>query len=857
MPESLPPRGINFNNLTLAGSVGLGPNSHGVSQATLKDSGLKGFFKPVSDKTYYPASLAKWSVANSLMYRLYMGNDAAEERLVFYENGDIAGTFSVAAPNAKPLLFAGESESDSLLNHYRNPSAETMIQLNMTQLLVTSWAQKEDDLHPAQILFCYDGIDELHHYINPRYVRIDFDMSNYPKTGEIKGYRWVDGNWREVADKNMRFTKSDVTYFPNLTDGPYYWPTKTGVLGYKESKNVSSFQTLPDTKILHKTGEPTSFKLQKFEAILRQLLLFQPNATRLRLKQYFSENTDGKFIEEVLDHAQTNFDEFYLATVFYRGDEKTNDPAFKDFLRRRPSAYKKVVEFAKQINLQLEKEDLPGAFNLTEIEQKYHQIWRDSYWPQFNDIRLRAFKFYQNLGKLVSVSVEESAKSPLFSDISETSGKVTRAMDLFPSLSVSSIKEIKIMCDANSPLRPAFETCHKVIPELIKEIESYFEVLTPKLTVEDNTKLVKQLESAGKSLIPLLEKLGEGTETIENLRALLRLMNETTVDVNLSQHINLQLIGGDKPIDCQDKNGHPEATLLPYNDPTVIQDVIQVMFKWANNNKSQLHQLVKEAIELYGSTKNRSQPVKEYIQLSAESGANQLACIFSWGGWECGSSLVSTSLNMHLFNLILRKLNHSAIQPKLEELKDAYFNDALYIQKLNKFVKSDINLSHPYHDTTFPKFELAVYEWLDKQWDLKQKSGKTSPEALVFEKKLSSAVSAYNENRSVGASWFHDSSTEITKMVAEGKSYKYIFSKVIITSGQSEKSLAYKLFMQIWPEVIKANPELDILKFKLHGQEVLENLQPGAKKMEQSCKEQEDNLALQAVTKYSGKSSWW
>ena len=82
----LPPKGIKFTDLKLASGEGLGTNSHGVKRATVKGSDLEGFFKPVSSEennTHYPPELAKWSVAISQLYRVFMGDNAAEDRLVY------------------------------------------------------------------------------------------------------------------------------------------------------------------------------------------------------------------------------------------------------------------------------------------------------------------------------------------------------------------------------------------------------------------------------------------------------------------------------------------------------------------------------------------------------------------------------------------------------------------------------------------------------------------------------------------------------------------------------------------------------------------------------------------------------
>ncbi len=877
MPNFLPPKAIRINRLDLKDTNGLGPNSHGVCRATYtsdNDSELYGFFKPVSDIHHYPATLAIWSVMNSQLYRIFLGDNAAEERLVYYESGEIAGTFSIAPLNAKefkPLLFVGEDEPDSSLRHYVEPTKETLLQLNMTQLLVTSWFLKEDDFHSAQVLFCHDGVDKDGIYINPRYVRIDFDMSLYEETYKIKGARFIDSiGWRALPEKNMRFTTEVVTDFPIFAvGGPYYWLATKGVTGYKDCKSADEFRGLPTASVLLESGKPTSFKLQKFEAILMQLLLCQPETIRPRLEDYVSVKKNADMIDEAVVVMENLYDEFYRETVFYQGDKETNDPAFKDFLRKRPSAFVKVLQFVEQMNLQFEEEERQGTFDINAMKQKYHQIWRDSYTLQFEDIRIRAYKVLCDLGKLVSIATESDPYEIAESIDSELPKKkfaiqtATKSVEVMQDFSFKNLENIEMRCDEKSSYRPAFETCKAVVPELTKIIKTYFNTPTDELSVDLNLDIIEKLGEAEKKLTPLLDFVGPATAPQENLRSLLGLIHDIKSDANLAEHYQKQMIGRDMPIDSLDRDDRPKWTPLPYNDPHVVSDVVKAIYKRAEN-KIELHQIIKQALKLYGESGGRTEHIKNYIKRSEASGANQLAYILSSGGWVYQSSIYKTSFNVYLMDLLVRQVDSTYLKPILNELKDNYFTDLSYRDKLVDYAKTSSEVFHPEHETAFPCFEDALYEWLKSQWELKKhvslEGNGLEDSELVFEKILIEAITKYKKTKKPFSSLlFGSSSTGAETMLQEGKSYPYIFAEIINSSGQGEHSLAANLFRGIWSEVIASESKLNKFRYELHGPQYFSKVCQELSKVLVSSKyreqEDNDNLAIVATKLITQKSS--
>ncbi|ASQ44628.1 hypothetical protein [Legionella clemsonensis] len=225
----------------------------------------------------YPALLAKYSVAASILVRLALGERAAEERLVFDEHGRIKGTVSITLPNYIPLAVSGQSlPADLQERELVCPSTETLLKYNVAELLVSAWRIKCDDRHPGN--FSLFGL-------------IDWDMALYPYTYIMKGKRWVDGILKELPEKGMKLLSKDLDNFP-VIEGRTHTPTnsKPGNINLaKRFQSFLEFQKLAANQALKTETGDISWQEQFFSALLKELLTFDPDMLRARLQEYFGQ----------------------------------------------------------------------------------------------------------------------------------------------------------------------------------------------------------------------------------------------------------------------------------------------------------------------------------------------------------------------------------------------------------------------------------------------------------------------------------------------------------------------------------------------------------------------------------------
>ena len=345
-------------------------SGHKVSKAEFTDSDgaiITGFFKPVGPD--YTELSAKYSTAVSIAMRFALGDKVAEDRLVFNKQGQIVGTFSIAVDDYKPLLsFKGKVPSDQQEKELVCPSVRTLLKHDVASLLVSSWRYKDDDRHPGNFSLKY---------------AIDPDMSLYNRTSKIKGGRLVDVIRNKDIEEATALQFAHITNFPNVP-GRTHWPTYKLPDNYnflKQNASYYEFQQLATNPALETDEGSTSFQEQMFNAMLKELLAFEPDMWMLAFDDYFGDTpldylsldpykseqlskyqpllyntvTDREsFAKHALAVFQQEYDELCRTVVFYPGCEKNeygvSVVSFNHFLRNKPSSLKKTLDWAESQN---------------------------------------------------------------------------------------------------------------------------------------------------------------------------------------------------------------------------------------------------------------------------------------------------------------------------------------------------------------------------------------------------------------------------------------------------------------------------------------------------------------------------
>lgn len=392
----LPLKAIRFEDLRPKNAGCKVPTSgHVVTKMEFTDyDGIvkTGFFKPIMVKNVedptYPQILGKYAVAFSFATRSSVGELAGDDRLVFHDE-QLIGTISIALPGFDPMLCMLETEDDPAKLQRVSPSTASMVKHNIMPILVTNWRNKEDDLHPGNI-----GPIDIKPAISG-FGSIDRDMTGYPYTGIQKGGRFTEGIVQEAPKIACCFTKEMIDNFPNIK-GRTHWPTHW----IPENKNMAKrflnyqdFQALAANPSVEVDGKTLYAQRQFFQAVLQELLTYEPDVWRQRLWEYFGDITldylsltqpkidklnteypklfnekknDKHFVKHIMKVFQKEYDEFYEVTVFYTGCKKNKKGvsvnSFMEFLHNNPCAVKEVLEWAKKQQIPFEiSMDVPNG----------------------------------------------------------------------------------------------------------------------------------------------------------------------------------------------------------------------------------------------------------------------------------------------------------------------------------------------------------------------------------------------------------------------------------------------------------------------------------------------------------------
>lgn len=412
--QSIPSNALRLSQLAERGGTPTPPSGHTVKKVNfLSSSGLKGFgFLKYCDATY-PPLLAKYVVGISQLYRMSLGDLASDERLVYDSTGTIVGTVSVALEGFIPMACSTETLStEPDVRRFEAPDPHTLISENIAKLLVASWRNKEDDLHPKNLSL--NG-------------RIDFDMSWYHILSIIKGERAVCGLLQERPAQGTKLLAADLHNFPELKSTRTHWPTRI------RPGNLNVLKAYQAQESFCRLKHSAKFRNQMFTALLHELLSFQPARLASLLHAYLGEEgielsslaapegaaTASKskkeqlltilspetFYEDPTSEKERCFAEHFalIAKKEYHSFYKivVNYPEFREFLVKHPEAYLEVRAFYEKNN-----EQYPRAlqYDLVAMEETYQKIWRDSAVREVITLLQATREEYENIRKDIDLS---------------------------------------------------------------------------------------------------------------------------------------------------------------------------------------------------------------------------------------------------------------------------------------------------------------------------------------------------------------------------------------------------------------------------------------------------------------------
>lgn len=485
--------------------------------------------------------------------------------------------------------------------------------------------------------------------------------------------------------------------------------------------------------------------------------------------QLFNNQTNAKpFVDFIMPYFKQEYNEFYLASAFYPGCEKnasgTPVISMNQYLQNKPSAFRDILQWATEQNTQMEQawnnfdqkkyhEDSkryeakrqeyqqvtlqhgkdsaestkcmnelqscipakPGwyciapkhRFDITKLQQRYHQIWRDSHILLIKEI-IFATQILANK-KPVTTSLCLSTQSAT----KAIPSAITEAWQLIETSSTKGDKS----CSLNSKAghNPALEAFHN---DLHTYAEAYYKTKRNDLDIESNltfidlaTKLIRDYETTVyKTLSSSLAS--EFAKIVKNLV-------QCYGRLNFPRHLNED----DVELSIKDKYDYSAVLQRKHTEPDVMTAALKTLFNWAKKiDRETLDGAILEIIQMYyepsyinlTANRLRSNEVTQYLKNSEEaSGDNKLAYILSCGGTE--STSLNTLLVKHLMPIVLRD-TIAVIDVNLMSVSQAFerneFKDALYTEHAVNYAKRDLRFTHLYSKASLERFNNILYRWV-------------------------------------------------------------------------------------------------------------------------------------------------
>lgn len=796
--------------------------SHKIWLVTFRENNESkfGYFKKLEPDGHFPELLAKISVATSAFKTSFQGSRSATEYLVLDDNNKIVGILSASLKEFKRFNFAAEPRpSDDITKELVIPSSETLIKNNTIELLFGRFFLGDDDLHPHNLSLQGD---------------IDFDMFWYWFVIYMKGSRPA----LKLPLNRVNITVRDYERFPCIEDfKPYHWPTYTHPGQLSIAPVVPVVQKTLLSAVLRKVyPDPQQFinlasdsvaQEQKVAAALKILVTFQPKLLRRRLTALFGDtplnykslNSDiclkyehefpalcnaktneNSFVEFIMTMYQQHYDNLYRVVVFYMGSENNGFDvkllATNMELYKKPSLYQNILTWVSEENKTTYADEPDYQYNLNELENRYHQIWRDSH----------ALKFKSQHDALISLTNElcrlTTGKEPIETLIRKDviDQNLTHTLQLFGSLEKISIK-IESAVDKETDLYQALALLVNFTNEFQQSIEVYFKKECTDLNGEDNQIFVERLEAlCSINQSQKLSSLLAHTTTYAS-----KFINITKRLVECVQQIkfNLHLLTSDE---CDEK-------VLSLNHEQVFKGYNDALFKWVDSlDPQKFNEYILTIIKKkYAPTiksfsmRWRATPVSEYIGHSKEKNSNKLAYILSSSSDELGA--LNTEIIRELTPMML-VINYLPSISAAYKNRDFELNIAKFVTSAAAYAKTE-RFIHLYNPKGIELFFKTLYAWVETLPGYKRETTKKLSERNRLTCLVDSALENYEKNL-LKSFWKKDNrSAEIQRYFCENSSIMALALTFVKGNKGStaSQSILYNLIVEIKKDIVE-NPKL-------------------------------------------------
>lgn len=334
-----PDSAVRFSDLTPTQET-VESSGHTVRKM-IYSSGVEGvqtvYFKEC-DPTY-PPILAQMESAASSSYRIVRKKCAALVRPVVDEKDYVIGSISFEIPGFESMVS-------------KKLTAAQLVEANAAEALFARYVREEDDSTPSNIGYS-EGLG---------LVDIDYDMSFYPISSQLKGPRLINNGFTAPhPSQAFPITKRDLANFPDIVDAqPCYWPTKI-------PNNWNIRKNFPSQYEFRKLNEIPEYLHRLCRAKLLELLIDHPTHCRVMATNY-ENRLDAKRWQALLEgHILKRYQNLRTAVV--------DNSTFRKFIVH----HRKALQECKQHFVDYNHEIAPKgvSFDIEQIDERYHEIVKE------------------------------------------------------------------------------------------------------------------------------------------------------------------------------------------------------------------------------------------------------------------------------------------------------------------------------------------------------------------------------------------------------------------------------------------------------------------------------------------------